>query len=47
MNREPIAQWHHTPPEAAILADHGLPPTSPEPHKVTEMQAYRERRDGE
>lgn len=32
---------------AAILADHGLPPTSPDPHNVTEMQAYRERRDGE
>lgn len=30
----------------AILADHGLPPTYPDPNNVTEIEAYRERRDG-
>ncbi len=30
----------------AILADHGLPPTYPDPATVTNLDAYRERRDG-
>jgi len=32
---------------AAMLAEHGLPPTYVDPDNITDIDAYRERRDGE